>query len=341
MVNDTKFSVLIPVYNVEKYLRECVDSVLCQSYKNFEIILVDDGSTDSSGRMCDEYARENENIKVIHQTNKGQYLARKEAVNYAVGDYCIYLDSDDFWEPCLLEKVNETISKFDCDIVMFSMRDYINGKFGDKKILFENNSIFAGQSKLVLYEKLIETNDLNNLVLKAFKNEICERKSAKYGFEGICYGEDGFESACLIKNAERIIYIDECLYNYRKGSGVTNHISADRIEKLLNTKIQLESLLLKTGLDLSESINKRNIIFMRHSVKCIIYGYMHSPQILKQTMKKVIKNEYYQEMKKYAYPKLSFFEKLVLNVVEEEKYYFVHILALVLKIRKIILKTFK
>ena len=88
-------SVIIPVYNVEKYLAECVDSVLAQSCQNYEIILVDDGATDSSGRMCDEYARKDSRIRVIHQSNGGLSAARNAGLDAAQGEYVYFLDSDD------------------------------------------------------------------------------------------------------------------------------------------------------------------------------------------------------------------------------------------------------
>jgi len=90
------FSVIVPVYNVEKYLKECVDSILCQSFADFELILVDDGSKDGSGSICDAYARGDARVKVIHKENGGQSTARNAGVRAASGEYAVFLDSDDF-----------------------------------------------------------------------------------------------------------------------------------------------------------------------------------------------------------------------------------------------------
>ena len=90
------FSIIIPVYNVEKYLRECVDNLLEQDFHDFEVILVDDGATDSSGAICDEYAENSEKVKVIHQKNAGQAVARNAGTEIAQGEYVIYIDSDDY-----------------------------------------------------------------------------------------------------------------------------------------------------------------------------------------------------------------------------------------------------
>ena len=90
-----KFSVLVPVYNVEKYLKQCIESVLNQTYQSFELILVDDGSTDNSGAICDEYASKHKFIKVIHKPNGGLLHTRRVSLAHATGDWYVFLDSDD------------------------------------------------------------------------------------------------------------------------------------------------------------------------------------------------------------------------------------------------------
>ena len=91
-----KLSVIVPVYNTEKYLRECIDSILAQTFGDFELLLVDDGSTDSSGAICEEYAQMDERIRVIHQKNAGATVARRNGVSHAGGEYITFVDSDDW-----------------------------------------------------------------------------------------------------------------------------------------------------------------------------------------------------------------------------------------------------
>lgn len=107
---------IIPVYNVEKYLRKCVDSVLNQSYKNLEIILVDDGSLDRSPEICDEYRKRHSNIKVIHKQNAGLGMARNSGIDIAVGDYVYFHDSDDYIAEDEIEKLYSAIKKYAVDI---------------------------------------------------------------------------------------------------------------------------------------------------------------------------------------------------------------------------------
>ena len=119
-----KLSVIVPVYRAEETLRQCVDSLLAQTYTNFELICVDDGSTDSSGRLLDEYAQKDARIKVIHQENQTAGAARNNGMAHATGNYLLFLDPDDFFEPFMLEKALEKIKENDSDICLFNVYRY-------------------------------------------------------------------------------------------------------------------------------------------------------------------------------------------------------------------------
>ena len=118
-------SVIIPVYNIEKYLKCCVDSVIGQSYKDIEIILVDDGSTDNSGRICDEYAVQDTRVRVVHRENGGLSAARNTGIECATGEYLFFLDGDDAICAKTLELLLHTLEKDDCDLV-FCGRSFVD-----------------------------------------------------------------------------------------------------------------------------------------------------------------------------------------------------------------------
>ena len=111
-------SVIVPVYNVEKYLRQCLDSVLAQTYRELEIILVDDGSTDGSGAICDEYATRDSRIKVVHQQNGGLSSARNAGLDLATGEYVAFVDSDDYIHETMLELLYQALVENNADTVI-------------------------------------------------------------------------------------------------------------------------------------------------------------------------------------------------------------------------------
>lgn len=123
-----KVSVIVPVYNVEKYLQRCVDSLLQQSHEDLEIILVDDGSKDQSGEICDAYAQQDARVKVIHQQNAGQSVARNQGLKIATGDYICYADSDDYVHPDYIKRMYQMLVGEDADIAMCGF-DYFKGEY--------------------------------------------------------------------------------------------------------------------------------------------------------------------------------------------------------------------
>lgn len=153
-------SVIIPVYNVDKYLRQCVDSILYQSYRSIEVILVDDGSPDSSPLICDEYAKMDKRVKVIHKQNGGLSDARNVGLMSATGDYVVFLDSDDFWmDDKKLEVLVDEVEKTpDCDFIGFNCSYY-----------YEEEDKY---SPWISYQRLLYQDDKNGLILSLIKTGI-------------------------------------------------------------------------------------------------------------------------------------------------------------------------
>ena len=110
-------SIIVPIYNIEAYLEECIKSIIKQTYKELEIILVDDGSTDGSSEICDEFASQDKRIKVIHKQNEGLVLARKNGLQYVKGDYVLFVDGDDWIESNMCEELMKVMKQTDADIV--------------------------------------------------------------------------------------------------------------------------------------------------------------------------------------------------------------------------------
>lgn len=148
-----KLSIIVPIYKIEKYLNPCIDSVLKQSYKDYELILVDDGSPDNCGKICDEYAAKNNQIKVVHKENGGLSSARNAGTEVAKGEFLFFLDGDDFLEEESLKKLMDAINNTNADMYTFANFDY--DEDGNKKLVTNiSNKIFNSVNEL--YKEMIK-----------------------------------------------------------------------------------------------------------------------------------------------------------------------------------------
>ena len=220
-MEDILFSILVPVYNVEKYIRHCIDSVLGQTYSNFELILVDDGSPDNSGRICDEYASNDSRIIVIHKENGGQLSARVSAIKRAKGNWCVFLDSDDYLEPNILELLSQKIITTDSDCVYYGWKNVDN----EGKKINESGDIaqeFVVENKRDLYRGVFLNNGFNSLCRKAVRRDLLS--DTDYAeFYSIRHGEDLLQSLEIFKNAQKVLFIPDNLYNYRINPNSITH----------------------------------------------------------------------------------------------------------------------
>ena len=210
---NVKFSIITPVYNVEKYLDECIQSVLAQTYTNYELILVNDGSKDSSGEICDRYAQKHSQIKVFHKKNQGLVHTRQFGIARANGDYYLFLDSDDYLSPDALQVISDAVLAYECDCVVYGMQRVYEGRVLQKLAEIETSPIVI-QDKRELYRKVYFDAAYNSLCRKAF------RASFYRGLDfsdvlHIQYAEDLLQSIELLKKVEKVVFLPDILYNYR------------------------------------------------------------------------------------------------------------------------------
>lgn len=243
MIQRIKVSIIIPVYLVERYLAECVESVLKQNYKNKEIILVNDGSTDTCPELCNQYAKQYSNIKVIHKENGGLSDARNVGMKNATGDYIIFLDGDDFWDDSnALLRLVERLEKTDADVLNFSFKKYIE-ETKEKKPYFSD----VNEMPVNLHKKREQMEFLltNNLYISSACNKIIKRKllSECLRFERGVYSEDVEWSALLLKEAKTMDFICENFYCYRQRKDSISHsINDKKSEDLCNHIIKCINL---------------------------------------------------------------------------------------------------
>ena len=206
-------SIIIPAYNVEKYIRQSLDSVLRQTYRNLEIIIVDDGSKDSTGEIADEYSKKDSRIKVIHQPNQGLPTARNVGMEIATGKYIMFLDSDDFYEDNSCEVLYNEIKKHDADYVI---GNYIHTTFdGTKweKPLFDTNKYDNFKLSINDYKKSFFV--MNSVVWnKIFKKKFIEKNHLRFIPRTIA--EDAIFSTYCYVHTDKGYYINDVVYNYRQ-----------------------------------------------------------------------------------------------------------------------------
>ena len=223
MENQALISVIIPVYNVESYLRECVESVINQTYENLEIILVDDGSTDSSGEICDEYLDKDSRITVIHQKNGGLSAARNAGLDACEGDYVYFLDSDDYIDSNALSSLIDIAEKEKSDIVFFDAVSFADtDDFEVKQNYIRKNKYNTGSGKAVFAEMTKNKEFHSAVPLLLLKKSFLTAKGLRFK-EGILF-EDMVFTYQALSLAKTVSQCAQSLYHrrYRKDSIMTS-----------------------------------------------------------------------------------------------------------------------
>ena len=232
-----KISVIVPIYNVEKYLEKCINSITNQTYENLEIILVDDGSPDRCGEMCDEYSKRDKRIKVIHKENGGLSDARNAGIEAATGDYIAFVDSDDYIREDMYEKLYKALKNNNADMSICNFK-YVSDDGSDQ---FDNDNLPIKDEILsgmfILNEQMKKTKCWYWVVAwnKLYKREL---------FSGIRYPvgkihEDEFIIHRLLLKCQNVACVSDMLYYYvqREGSIISskyNYRRLDEVEALYN-----------------------------------------------------------------------------------------------------------
>lgn len=230
-INNPLISIVVPVYNVpELFLRKCIESILLQSMENIEIILVDDGSTDHSGKICEEYKDKDTRIKVIHQKNEGLSAARNTGVKAALGKWITFVDGDDWLSKETCERIYQEAEETGAEIVCWGIVREYSGKQEryEYREYFENKKVYENAECKYMQEMLLHFNariatSCAKFILREYllKYEISHDENIRQGAEDLefCFR--------LFDKAKKILFIDECLYHYRYNP---NSISAKSTE---------------------------------------------------------------------------------------------------------------
>lgn len=229
--NSPRFSIIVPVYNVEKYLPQAIESVLSQNYYNYELILINDGSTDSSGNICFEYAQKYHNIVFIHKDNQGVSSARNQGIKIARGEYILFLDSDDYWKGNnILSELDEIISKEPTEFILSYLTSLFDGKRFESHLLSDNN--LTGDFLSDIYELVSSGTYQGYPFIKILSREFI-LKNKLFFKEGILY-EDVLWSFNLLKYVKNytVYRSDYYIYRRERNGAIISYVSLDKVKDM-------------------------------------------------------------------------------------------------------------
>lgn len=264
-------SIIVPIYNVEEYIEQCIQSLIGQTYKNIQIILVDDGSTDNSGKICDRYKNDDNRIIVLHQENKGLVRARKNGLSVATGDYIGFVDGDDYVEYDMYEKMLNYILTDNVDVVHMG---YIVDKWGKKiKNIQTEKKILDELGKENLLKDLLTAKTLitPSIWSKLFKSDVIKECYNDVN-DQTSYGEDLVCLISVIIKDCRLELVDDALYHYREREDSISHkknIEAYNKEFILCENVK--ELLQKKNI-INSYISEYYEFLKNHFIMAIQYG---------------------------------------------------------------------
>lgn len=246
MSNAPFFSIIVPAYNAENYLDECLKSIACQTNSDYEVIVIDDGSTDATGQICESWCSKNDKWACIHKINEGLLLARSDGINLARGLYIVFLDADDTIEPGLLSSLYEAASCYRPDIISF---DYYRDPVSKSSVLkhgLPREGFYSGDD-YHLFMKAVVGGDFNNLCAKAIKRSVFLADNTDYRSicPGLMRGEDWIRLIKLADISHTFYYLQKPLYYYRindrASTAAYKRSQVDEITFVLSTVLSISA----------------------------------------------------------------------------------------------------
>lgn len=219
------FSILIPVYNASKYINDCIDSIVKQTETDYEIVLVDDGSTDDSVSVCKEWQKRFPSfIRIIEKENSGSLITRRRCLFEARGTYIYMIDADDYLvDVDALKKIRSIIENTNCDLVFFNATTNDSDLTKLYPFPFKSGQVFEEDTLQIIYKWILETKYMNTLWNKVFHRDLVDWNANYEQYRRLSVGTDFFQGCPIMTNASRIVYIDEIFYYYRKTEGSIIH----------------------------------------------------------------------------------------------------------------------
>lgn len=294
-----KISVIVPVYNVEKYITRCVDSLINQTLGDLEIVLVDDGSTDQSGAICDEYASKDSRIKVLHKTNAGQGLARNDGLKIASGEYVCFLDSDDYLELVTCEELSALMESKNADMVTYGYQiDSPEGKPLNKPYIKDDEYVdTAITSEFIKHFFGDDPKDINlrgfNSCMSCFRLSVIKNNDICFPSEREVLSEDTVFCLEFCKVANKVITTSEVYYHYcQKADSFSQGYMPDKMHKTMEMHSLLSKYSKEFGVDVAIRLSMYVWVNLMASLKQEV---RYSKNNAKVNIKKLVSDEAIKE----------------------------------------------
>jgi glycosyltransferase involved in cell wall biosynthesis len=318
-----KISVVIPVYNVENYLHRCIDSLLNQTFQDFEIILIDDGSKDNSGKICDEYAQKDKRIKVFHKKNARVSAARNDGIKIAKGKYISFIDSDDWIEPEMYQEMINRAEKLNLDFIMCDYKkrsnDYedkrtqpIRGGYYSKRDI--KNELFQC---LIMFENIEYPPTISNWVC-LFNLEFLKKNNLYYD-EDIHYDEDSIFGSKIMYHANNFYYLkNQHYYNYYyNANSTTNTYNENKWNSFLKINERLVKYFGKTiEYDFSRQIKINMLYLTLSALGQIKYSEKHGKERINMIKKIMFHPKVKELFKEFKLPNVSWKTKVIILLIK-------------------------
>ncbi|MBE5919034.1 MAG: glycosyltransferase family 2 protein [Pseudobutyrivibrio ruminis] len=267
-------SVIVAVYNVEQYIEKCLISIKNQTYTDIEVILIDDGSKDTSGKICEEIAASDNRFRVIHKENEGLGFARNTGLEYVSGDYVVFIDGDDFLEPNMIETLVKYQSETHSDMIICGFKRYIDANQIKDISKIKEPVSFEGEKEIM--EKILcpiigndaskNSNDGREMCVwtNLYSMDVIKRYNLRFVSEKVYLSEDFFFNIPYIKHSKKITMIPECLYNYRYNpASLSNSYRPNRFTLLENFMERARTMLDDEGISQYSSKRLQRLYFLK------------------------------------------------------------------------------
>lgn len=330
-----KFSIVIPIFNAEKYLNRCIESLLKYDKANIEIVLINDGSTDKSLEICKYYKSKYSNIVLINKKNEGQGIARNYGIEVATGDYITFVDSDDFFEVDVLDYIDKYIKKQKLDFYIFNWSYIFNDKKIENKRDYNEKYFYKGDKDYNFFiENMIwpaKNNSYGSAVWAKFYNlKIIKKNNIKFRSEREMFSEDLIFNIEYIEHIKNVVILDKSIYCYYQNStSYKNKYHEEYIEKLNN----IYSYFKKNSYLYNNYKNKIYIRLFSYVKSCLINEIMYLKFNKAYTnVKEICRRKYINEIICNCDKGLKKFDKFIIFLIKNKKYLFIVMLYKILDI---------